>query len=119
VDAFQLAMRSSKRRSDRGGRSGGAAFRFVAAQAACPALRLRRRTCISKAREPGDELIATVTAREKKPKAPLSCSTAAFVSDGRELVTGTVTVRAPEHRLQFKDLATPQVILGVLTSMPS
>jgi phosphotransacetylase len=58
----------------------------------------------------GDELIATVTAREKKPKG-LVVFDCRVKTDGRELVTGTVTVRAPEQRLTYSDLATPQVIL--------
>jgi len=60
---------------------------------------------------PGDELIATVTARQKKVEGGLVVFDCRVRSDGRELVTGTVTVRAPEHRLQYKDLATPEVIL--------
>src|SRR6516164_395418 len=44
----------------------------------------------------GDELVATVTAREKKPKG-LVVFDCKVGTDGRELVTGTVTVRAPEH----------------------
>src|SRR5262245_2761954 len=58
----------------------------------------------------GDELIATVTARQKQPKG-LVVFDCRVKSDGRELVTGTITVKAPEKRLQYNDLATPQVIL--------
>jgi phosphate acetyltransferase len=58
----------------------------------------------------GDELVAIVTAREKKPKG-LVVFDCRVKTDGRELVTGTVTVRAPDHRLTYSDLSTPQVIL--------
>jgi phosphate acetyltransferase len=61
--------------------------------------------------QPGDELIVTVTAREKKAKDSLVVFDCNIRSDGQELVTGTVTVRAPEHRLEYKDVATPEVIL--------
>lgn len=60
---------------------------------------------------PGDELTATVTARQKKEKGGLVIFDCRVRSDVRELVTGTVTVRAPAHRLQYKDVATPEVIL--------
>jgi phosphotransacetylase len=60
---------------------------------------------------PGDELVATVKARQKHAKGALVVFDCNVRSDGRELVTGTVTVRAPERRMQFSDVATPQVIL--------
>ncbi len=59
----------------------------------------------------GDELVATVTARQKRAKGALVIFDCSVHSDGQELVTGTVTVRAPEQRLSYADLATPQVIL--------
>jgi phosphate acetyltransferase len=58
----------------------------------------------------GDELIATVIAREKKPKG-LVVFDCRVKTDGRDLVTGTVTVRAPEEHITYSDVATPQVIL--------
>lgn len=61
--------------------------------------------------QPGDELVATVTARQKRPKGGLVVFDCSVRSDGRELVTGTVTVRAPEKRLHYAEVATPQVIL--------
>ncbi len=61
--------------------------------------------------QPGDLLIATVTARQKRTKGGLVVFDCSVRSDGRELVTGTVTVRAPERRLQYKEVATPEVIL--------
>jgi phosphate acetyltransferase len=59
----------------------------------------------------GDELVATVTARQKKAKGGLVVFDCRVRSNGRELITGTVTVRAPEKRLHYTDVATPQVIL--------
>jgi phosphotransacetylase len=60
---------------------------------------------------PGDELVATVTAKAKRAKARevvFDCK----VRAGRvDLITGIVTVRAPEKRLHYTDLATPSVIL--------
>ena len=61
--------------------------------------------------EPGDEVIATVTARQKRPKDGLVVFDCSVRSDGRKLVTGTVTVRAPEKRLCYAEVSTPQVIL--------
>ena len=59
----------------------------------------------------GDELVATVTAREKRPEGRLVVFDCNVRCGKRELITGTVTVRAPEHRLQYTNLATPNVIL--------
>jgi phosphate acetyltransferase len=59
----------------------------------------------------GDELVATVTARKKMPKGGLVVFDCQVKTNGRELVTGTVTVRAPDKRLTYSDFATPQVIL--------
>src|SRR5262249_39129164 len=59
----------------------------------------------------GDELVATVTARKKMPKGGLVVFDCQVKTNGRELVTGTVTVRAPEKRLTYSDFATSQVIL--------
>ena len=51
----------------------------------------------------GDELIATVTARQKRAKGGLVVFDCSVRSDGRQLVTGTITVRAPERRLHYAD----------------
>jgi phosphotransacetylase len=57
----------------------------------------------------GDELVATVTAREKK--AGLVVFDCRVKSDRHDLITGTVTVRAPASRLTYANIATPQIIL--------
>jgi phosphate acetyltransferase len=59
----------------------------------------------------GDELVATVKARQKRPKGRLVIFDCEVRCADRKLVTGTVTVRAPEKRLRYSDLATPAVIL--------
>jgi len=59
----------------------------------------------------GDEVVATVTAREKRPKDHLVVFDCSVRSDGQELVTGTITVRAPEKRLTYADVVIPEVIL--------
>lgn len=61
--------------------------------------------------QPGDELVATITAREKRAEDHQVVFDCRVRSDGRELVKGTVTVRAPEQRLRYTELATPEVIL--------
>jgi phosphate acetyltransferase len=61
--------------------------------------------------KPGDELVATITARQKREKEKEVVFDCLVRSDGRELVTGTVTVRAPEKRLSYTETATPEVIL--------
>lgn len=61
--------------------------------------------------KPGDELVATVTAREKHSDDKLVVFDCQVRSDGSNLVTGTVTVRAPEERLHYANVATPEVIL--------
>jgi len=59
----------------------------------------------------GDELVATVIARQKRAKGGLVVFDCSVKSNGHHLVTGTITVRAPEQRLHYADFATPQVIL--------
>ncbi len=59
----------------------------------------------------GDDLVATVTAREKRSKDFLVVFDCQVRCKDRNLVTGTVTVRAPERRLRYSDVATPSVIL--------
>ena len=60
---------------------------------------------------PGEELVATITAREKKAKGALVVFDCKVRSDRRDLVNGTITVRAPEKRLRYTQMGTPQVIL--------
>jgi phosphate acetyltransferase len=59
----------------------------------------------------GDELVASVTARKKRPAGRLVVFDCEVRCGSRKLVTGTVTVRAPERRLCYSDVATPEVIL--------
>ncbi len=59
----------------------------------------------------GDELVASVTAREKRTEGRLVVFDCKVRCKDRNLVTGTVTVRAPEHRMRYSDVATPSVIL--------
>ena len=59
----------------------------------------------------GDELVATVTARKKQAKGNLVVFDCLVKSDGRDLITGTVTVRAPDRRLTYSEVATPKIIL--------
>ena len=61
--------------------------------------------------EAGDEVVATATAREKRPDDRLVVFDCEVCCKGRNLVTGTVTVRAPERRLNYADVATPEVML--------
>jgi phosphotransacetylase len=61
--------------------------------------------------QPGDELVATVTAREKRAEGRLVIFDCSVRSDGQRLITGTVTVRAPERPLHYAEAATPQIIL--------
>ncbi|HXJ60636.1 MAG TPA: bifunctional enoyl-CoA hydratase/phosphate acetyltransferase [Verrucomicrobiae bacterium] len=61
--------------------------------------------------EAGDEVVATATAREKRPEGRLVVFDCEVRSNGHKLVTGTVTVRAPERRLRYLDVATPDVML--------
>src|SRR5436190_5645009 len=55
--------------------------------------------------QPGDELVATVTVRQKQ-EGELVVFDCKVRSDGQELVTGTVTVRAPASRLEYSEFAT-------------
>ncbi len=61
--------------------------------------------------EAGDEVMASATAREKRPEGRLVVFDCEVRCKGRNLVTGTVTVRAPERRLRYSDVATPEVML--------
>ena len=74
---------------------------FIAAQD------LRFEGCV----EAGDEVVASATVREKRPENRLVIFDCDVRCKDRKLVTGTVTVRAPEPHLRYSDVATPEVIL--------
>jgi phosphate acetyltransferase len=59
----------------------------------------------------GDELIATVTARKKHAQDKLVEFDCSLRTNGHDLITGTVVVRAPEQRLHYAEVAEPEVIL--------
>lgn len=61
--------------------------------------------------KPGDELVATVTARHKRPKEGWIVFDCSVLADGKRLVKGNITVRAPDRRMEYSDVATPKVIL--------
>jgi phosphate acetyltransferase len=59
----------------------------------------------------GDELTATVEAREKRADGHVIVFDCRVRSGERDLVRGTVTVAAPTRRIAYTDVATPQMIL--------
>jgi phosphotransacetylase/acyl dehydratase len=59
----------------------------------------------------GPEVTASVTAREKKADGHLIVFDCTVSQAGRELVSGSVTVRAPTRRISYTDVATPELIL--------
>jgi len=59
----------------------------------------------------GPEVTASVTAREKKADGHLVVFDCKVSQGGRELVSGSVTVRAPTRRISYSDVATPELIL--------
>jgi phosphate acetyltransferase len=59
----------------------------------------------------GDEIVATVTVREKQTPGRLVVFDCAVSSNGREVISGTATVRAPEEHLHYADVPTPEIIL--------
>lgn len=59
----------------------------------------------------GDELEASVTVRDKQPAQQRVVFDCRVHCGGQDLVTGTVTVRAPERSLHYSDIATPEIIL--------
>jgi phosphate acetyltransferase len=61
--------------------------------------------------EAGDEVVASATAREKHAESRLIVFDCEVRCKGRNLLVGTVSVRAPEHRLRYADVATPEVML--------
>ena len=58
----------------------------------------------------GDEIVATVTPREKRDGriVVFECTVNA---SGRRVASGTVTVEAPKQRIAYDEIATPQIIL--------
>ncbi|MGZ9059392.1 MAG: MaoC/PaaZ C-terminal domain-containing protein, partial [Burkholderiaceae bacterium] len=58
----------------------------------------------------GEEIVATVTPREKRDGriVVFECTVDA---SGRRVATGTVTVEAPKQRIAYDEIATPQIIL--------
>jgi len=67
--------------------------------------------CFEGSVEAGDEVVASATALEKHPEGRLVVFDCRVRCKGRNLVTGTVTVRAPDRRLRYSDVATPEVML--------
>jgi phosphotransacetylase len=58
-----------------------------------------------------DELVGTVTVREKEPRNHAVVFACTLHSNGRELISGTVTVAAPTSRLTHAKLGTPEVMV--------
>ena len=59
----------------------------------------------------GDELVATVTAKTKRDEGRQVVFDCKVRSGNHDLVTGNVTVRAPEQRLDYGEVGTPSIIL--------
>ena len=59
----------------------------------------------------GDELIATVTAREKRPDGNVIVFACRVKLGAQDVVTGTVVVEAPTMHISYSDVATPELIL--------
>jgi phosphotransacetylase/acyl dehydratase len=59
----------------------------------------------------GDELIGTVTARDKQEDGNLIVFDCRVTRGNDDIVSGTVTVAAPTERISYSQVATPQVIL--------
>jgi len=59
----------------------------------------------------GDEVTATVTAKEKRPDGKLILFDCRVHLGGRDLISGTVLVQAPTQRITYSDVATPQLVL--------
>lgn len=59
----------------------------------------------------GDELVGTVTAREKRPDRNEIVFDCRVRNQASDLITGSVTVVAPTSRISFKDIAAPDMIL--------
>src|ERR1041384_951817 len=58
-----------------------------------------------------DELVGTVTAREKRAKDHAIVFDCQVSCQGRELVAGTVTVAAPTNHATYSSLATPEILI--------
>jgi phosphotransacetylase/acyl dehydratase len=59
----------------------------------------------------GDEVSATVTAKEKRPDGNLILFDCRVRLGERNLISGTVLVQAPTRRISYSDVATPQFVL--------
>ncbi len=113
VDAFHLA-------SNGNGLVPGTTAKAVGAEAIISGLLSRRMpgpgtTMVSQqldfngAITAGDELTATATVLEKRPDNIVVLACTVRRGDD-ELVSGTVTVRAPDHRISYSDVATPEMV---------
>jgi phosphotransacetylase len=58
-----------------------------------------------------DELVGTVTVREKEPCNHAITFACTLHSNGLELISGTITVAAPTRRLTHTKLATPEIMI--------
>ena len=58
----------------------------------------------------GDEIVATVTPREKR-NGRIVVFECTVDASGRRIANGTVTVEAPKRRIVYDEIATPQIIL--------
>jgi len=58
-----------------------------------------------------DELVATVTAREKREQEHIIVFDCTVRAADRELANGSVTVTAPTSHLSYTELITPQVVI--------
>jgi phosphotransacetylase len=61
--------------------------------------------------EAGDKVVVSATVREKRADGRLVVFECDVRCKGHKLVTGTVTLRAPEHHVRYSDVATPEVML--------
>ena len=59
----------------------------------------------------GDELVGTVTAREKRAAGHVIVFDCQVSRGAEDLVSGSVTVAAPTARITYNDVATPELIL--------
>jgi phosphotransacetylase len=61
--------------------------------------------------EAGDEVVGTVTAKEKRPTGNVIVFDCLLTRYGERIISGTVTVAAPQDRIRYNNVATPTVIL--------
>jgi phosphate acetyltransferase len=59
----------------------------------------------------GDEIVATVTPREKRTEGRIVVFNCTVTAGGRGIASGNVTVEAPTKRIAYDEIATPQMIL--------